>query len=187
MSNHTGRLILSPQDPNSAPEPGELIRTLRSAGFLGGTLETDADRFLVGEEFLQLVTFAGCAVQVDVSPRGTDDKPFCHIRIAGPYTTPRAMLGSNTRPPRCPTCRTPLRNWRTVLGPSLAAATASLCPACATSAPLCAWDWKESGGFARLAIWIEEVFPGEAAPTDALMQLLSSTCGDPWRHFYLQE
>ena len=187
MSNHTGRLILAPQDPNSAPESRALVRALSNAGFLGGTLGTDADRFLVGEEFLQLMTFAGCAVQVKVAPHMQGDEPFCHIRIAGPYATPRAMLGSNTRPPRCPTCRAPLRDWRSVAGPTWTAATALPCPACAVEAPLCAWDWKESGGFARLAIWIEEDFPGEAAPTDALIQLLANTCGDPWRHFYLQE
>jgi hypothetical protein len=34
---------------------------------------------------------------------------------------------------------------------------------------------------------VEEVFPGEAAPTDALMRLLAEAAGTPWRHFYIQD
>jgi len=193
MPNHTGRLVLAPRDALQAPGPDALIAGLKVARFLGSALEPCLDpalsppgiparAFSAGEDFLCLITFAGCAVQVDLDA-GTG-RPFCHVRIVGPSPRPLALLGGNTRPPRCPTCRAPQRDWRQRLG---AADLTLVCPACATHRPAWAWDWKESGGFARLSLWIEEVFPGEAAPTDALLGLLSDLSHMPWRHFYLQD
>jgi hypothetical protein len=194
MPNHTGRLVLAPQDALHAPGPDALIAGLQAARFLGAALEPCLDpalhragipaarAFTVGEDFLRLITFAGCAVQVDLD--AGSGRPFCHVRIVGPSPRPLALLGGNTRPPRCPTCRAPRRDWRQHLGtpaPTLA------CPACGIQRPAWDWDWKESGGFARLSLWVEEVFPGEAAPADALLELLSDLSAMPWRYFYLQD
>jgi hypothetical protein len=49
------------------------------------------------------------------------------------------------------------------------------------------WDWKQQGGFGRLFVMVEEVFPGEAVPTPGLLDLLRDLDGTPWRHFYVQE
>ncbi len=49
------------------------------------------------------------------------------------------------------------------------------------------WDWKQQGGFARLVIQVEEIFPGEAVPTDALLALLEHESGCAWRYFYVQD
>lgn len=189
MPNHTGRLVLAPRDPGCGPDRPRLILALASAGFLGPALGPGDDAYAVGEHFLHLVTFAGCAVRLEIEPGAGSDRPFCHVRIAGPYPEPLPLIGRNTRPPRCPTCRAPLRDWRDALaGPTAAGRTAALpCPACETLSPARAWDWKESGGFARLWLGVEEVFPGEAAPTDALMQILAEAALTPWRHFYLQD
>jgi hypothetical protein len=169
-----------------APDRTLLTRALMSAGFLGTALIPVGDAYTVGAGFLSFVAFTGCAVQVEVNPRAESDRPFCHIRIAGPYPEPLILVGRNTRPPRCPACRTPLRDWRAALGQATAG-HALPCPACHTRSPACAWDWKETGGCARLSLWVEEVFPGEAAPTDALMQFIARATGIPWRHFYVQD
>jgi hypothetical protein len=198
MSNHTGRLVLAPRDALQVPRPDALIAGLQAARFLGARLEpclapaldpalnragiAAAGAFALGEDFLCLITFAGCAVQVDLDA-GTG-RPFCHLRVVGPSPRPLALFGGNTRPPRCPSCRAPQRDWRQYLG---AADPTLVCPACGTQRPAWAWDWRQSGGFARLSLWIEEIFPGEAAPTDALFDLLSDLSAMPWRHFYLQD
>jgi hypothetical protein len=187
MPNHTGRLVLAPQDPSQAPDRSAVAQALADAGFLGPALRPDANSYAVGESFLQLVSFAGCAVHMEIAPHAGADRPFCHARIAGPYPAPRLLTGSNTRPPRCPTCRAPHRNWRSATQSSLGAEDPLPCPACGAVAALCAWDWKESGGCARLTLSVEEVFPGEAAPTDTLLQILAKSSGMPWRHFYLQD
>lgn len=61
------------------------------------------------------------------------------------------------------------------------------CPACGEASPPWDYDWKEQAGFGRLFVRIEEVFPGEATPTPALMALLAEATGYEWRHFYLQD
>jgi hypothetical protein len=190
MRNHTGRLILAPRDPNCAPDRGPLIHALDRAGFLGPALWPDGDAYAAGEAFLCLLAFTGCAVQVEVRPSTEPDRPFCHIRIAGPFAEPTILIGRNTRPPRCPACRAALRAWRDALRDWTAApahAEPLPCPACATVSPACTWDWKETGGCARLILSVEEVFPGEATPTDALMQVLEAVARMPWRHFYVQD
>jgi hypothetical protein len=61
------------------------------------------------------------------------------------------------------------------------------CPACGHSAPPWSWDWKESAGFGRIFLTVEEVFPGEAVPAPALLDLLTRITGCAWRHFYIQD
>jgi hypothetical protein len=195
MPIHTGRLVLAPQDAVQAPRLAELLPGLQAARFLGPSLQPTADAaqgisaFAVGEDFLHLVSFTGCAVQVAVAP--TPWHPFCHIRILGPSPHPEPLLGINARPPRCPVCRAMLRDWRDRLAAGPASQGESdpglSCEACGSERPAWAWDWKDSGGFARLSICIEEIFPGEAVPTDALMSLLSHLGTMPWRHFYVQD
>ena len=190
MRNHTGRLILAPRDPRCAPDRRPLIRALGGAGFLGAALTPEGDAYAVGEDFLHLIAFAGCAVQVELTPSTESDRPFCHIRIAGPFAEPALLIGRNTRPPRCPACRVPLRAWRDTLRDRIPGAwhpEPLPCPACATVSPVCTWDWKETGGCARLSLSVEEVFPGEASPTDNLMQVLEGVARTPWRHFYIQD
>ncbi len=186
MPNHTGRLILAPRDALCAPDRVPLIHALAEARFLGAPLTPDGNAYAVGEAFLNLVAFAGCAVRLEVSPSPDSDRPFCHICIAGPFVEPVILIGRNTRPPRCPACRAPLRDWRDAL-PNRIAAEPLPCSACTAASPPCAWDWKESGGCTRLSLSVEEVFPGEATPTDTLMQILRGVGRTPWRHFYIQD
>jgi hypothetical protein len=68
-----------------------------------------------------------------------------------------------------------------------AADGALACPACGHSAPPWGWDWKESAGFGRIFLTVEEVFPGEAVPAPALLDLLARITGCAWRHFYVQD
>jgi len=187
MSVHTGRLVLTEQDPFRLPDAAALVAALGAGGLIGGPLPGRPAAYVTGPRFLGLVTFAGCAVQLELSPRG-DGGPFCHIRLAGPYPEPRFLHGRNTRPPRCPSCRAPLKGWAEAgLGWDGSAMQPLACPACAASAPAFRWDWKEGAGFGRLLVAIEEVFPGEAVPSPALLDLLARASGQPWRHFYVQD
>lgn len=184
---HTGRLVLGPQDPFLAPDPATLEGALRAAGLLAAPLPGGSGAFAAGGGFLELLIFAGCSVQVELSPTG-DGTPFTHVRIAGPEPVPRFVRGRNTRPPRCRACRAPLRDWQDALsGQAEPGGDAIGCPACGASAPAWAWDWKETAGFGRVLVLIEEVFPGEAVPAPALLDTLARASGGPWRHFYVQD
>lgn len=186
MSIHTGRLLLRAQDPFLLPEREFLTARLSEAGLLGPPLAGRNDAFSVGERFLQLVTFSGCSVRVELSPAG--DASFCHIRFTGPFRRPVFLSGRNTRPPRCRSCRSPLWNWKEVAPAWDKAAPAPVsCPSCGETSPPWEYDWKEKAGFGRLFIQIEEIFPGEATPTPELMALLADASGCEWRHFYFQD
>jgi len=186
MSAHTGRLLLTTQDPFLLPEQAPLTATLSEAGLLGTPLEGCNEAFAVGERFLQLVIFAGCSVRIELSPMG--EVPFCHIRFTGPFRRPVFLSGRNTRPPRCRNCRGRLRNWQAVRSDRDNAQLVQIpCPTCGETSPPWSYDWKGQAGFGRLFIQVEEIFPGEATPTPALMGLLAASSGCKWRHFYIQE
>ncbi len=184
----TGCLILTPTDPHLAPEVKLVIEGLTQAGFLGqprASTETGLD-FDLGSNFLNLLSFTGCAVQIPQHLAKGDDRPPIRILPVSPY--PRLLAGRNTRPPRCLACRAPLPNWRDLLQvwpirPHLGIS----CPTCGVVRPPWLWDWKQHGGFGRLFVRIEEVFPNEATPTPALFEQLIRISGTSWRHFYLQE
>lgn len=140
--------------------------------------------FLPGDHFLNLLVFAGCSVHVDLAPP-SGGGPFTHIRLLGPFPHPRLLAGRNTRPPRCPACRDPYRDWRAAL--ISAAIPTWICSSCASALPAWAWDWKHQGGYGRTIIAVEEVFPGEAEPAPTLLEALQRLTATPWRHFYVQD
>ncbi|MFZ0788673.1 MAG: hypothetical protein WAM94_03515, partial [Chromatiaceae bacterium] len=61
------------------------------------------------------------------------------------------------------------------------------CPACGETRAPWHWDWKQQGGFGRLFVLVEEIFPDEAVPTPHLLDLLMDAAGSAWRHFYVQD
>jgi len=188
MPDHTGRLVLTTADPQVAPNP-ELVRAvLTRAGFMGPPLLGRVGGFAVGPELLSLLSFAGCSVALPGwSPEQAGEAP-CHVRILGPDTVPRLLWGRNTRGPRCPVCRARLSDWRERLPEWLQRPLMGLtCPSCRGTHPPWRWDWKQQGGVGRLFVLVEEVFPGEAVPTEPLFDLLTRACGSGWRHFYVQD
>lgn len=189
---HTGRLILTPVDPHRVPDVDVLIEGLITSDFLGHPIAPeqlptapDERAFSTGIGFLSLLTFAGCAVQLEESPTG---KRFSHIRLPAVSDHPRLQIGRNTRAPRCAGCRAPLADWRERIAQWATHPHAGVrCPACGETRPPWSWDWKQHGGFGRVFIQIEEVFPGEAVPTPLFFEQLIRVSGIGWRHFYIQD
>ena len=189
MRSHTGRLLLTTNDPQAAPEAGLVIGALSGAGFIGEPLRGPERAFGVGPAFLSLLAFTGCAVAIATDP-GDDAGgiPRCRVHIPALFPTPHFQSGRNTRPPRCPVCRAPLRDWgRRTQGWVDSPHRGATCPSCGETRPPWRWDWKEQGGFGRLFVAVEEVFPGEAVPMPRLFDVLTRACGSGWRHFYVQD
>lgn len=188
MPSHTGRLVLTTADPWDAPDPALVRGILSESGFIGVALSDAADAYAVGPELLSLLSFAGCAVVLPAATTGQGDGPLCHVRILGPAPTPQLMWGRNTRGPRCPVCRARLPDWPDRLPEwQERPAAGQRCPSCGGAAPVLGWDWKQQGGFGRLFVLVEEVFPGEAVPTQRLLDQLTRACDSGWRHFYVQD
>lgn len=188
MPNHTGRLVLTTADPLAGPEASVLIETLSRAGFIAVPLPGHPHAYAVGANFLSLLAFSGCAVVVPTAAGPDPHTAFCHVRISTLSAAPRLLYGRNTRPPRCPNCRARLIDWRDRMIAQLERPhPETTCTACGDTRPPWRWDWKEQGGFGRLFVLVEEVFPGEAVPTPPLIDMLTDACGFGWRHFYVQD
>lgn len=185
-TNHTGRLVLTPRDRLACPERAPLIATLMRAGLIARALDADQRAFAVGAAFLDWVSFTGCAVAIEREP--APGRPFCHVRLPPATDRPRLHRGRNTRPPCCPGCRARLDDWASALARLEPRQDTGLrCPACGEARPPWDWDWRQHGGYARRVIEIEEVFPGEAVPSDGLLALLGESSGLPWCFFHIQD
>jgi hypothetical protein len=98
------------------------------------------------------------------------------------------MAGRNTRPPQCPGCRRPLREWRAQsAGWDSASAPTLQCAACNARTQAWEWRWREQAGFGRLFLSIEEVFPGEGTPLPGLLRSLEIMGVGRWLWFYVQD
>jgi hypothetical protein len=188
MPNHTGRLVLTTTDPLADPDTTLLTESLSSSGFIAAPLPEPQGAYAVGANFLSLLAFSGCAVAISTSPLPGAQAAFCHVAVSALSGAPRLLWGRNTRPPRCPNCRVRLTDWHRLIltGPDRRHGGIT-CPGCHEIRPPWRWDWKGQGGFGRLFVLVEEVFPGEAVPTPALLDLLTETCSHPWRYFYVQD
>jgi hypothetical protein len=186
LSNHTGRLILAPRDPQACPDRDRLSRALSEAGFIADPIADQEAAFHVGPEFLGLIAFVGCAVAITSDP--VCGGPFCHVVVPPAALRPCFCHGRNTRAPRCPSCRGRLSDWQSQIENGASRSEAGIaCPSCGKSHPMWSWDWKQQAGFARQIIQVEEIFPGEAVPTRGLLDLLEQTSGCVWLYFYVQD
>lgn len=185
-ASHTGRLILTPAKAWDCPETGPLVAALSESGLIGAPIHGLVHAFRVGPAFLELVAFTGCAVAITSDP--LVGRAFCHLQMPPASPEPRLHQGRNTRPPRCPGCRGRLPDWSTRLAGWADDPHADLiCPTCGAAHPPWRWDWKQQGGLGRRLILIEEIFPGEAVPTPALLGILEQASGAGWRYFYVQD
>lgn len=185
-SNHTGRLVLAPRDPLACPDRDQLIRALSEAGFIAAAIADRHCAYQVGDAFLGLIAFVGCAVSIATDPK--TGGAFCHILIPPATAVPRCCYGRNTRAPRCPDCRGRLADWQSHIARWTHEPDAEVtCPKCGRSNVLWQWDWKQQAGFGRQLIEIEEVFPGEAVPTLGLLEQLERASGCAWDFFAVQD
>jgi hypothetical protein len=188
-------LVLTTVDPLQAVDRATIVTSLADLGLLGAPLPEPEATFGTGPAFARLVAFTGCAVQFG-EPAAGGSAPGPWLRVPAPLSTPRLLWGRNTRPPRCPACATPLRDWAAPLAPlpspehpgSGCDATLRLaCTACGLLAPAYAWRWGRHAGAGRSFVTIEEVFPGEGRPLPALMQSLGAVGAGAWDFFYVQD
>jgi DNA-directed RNA polymerase subunit RPC12/RpoP len=187
---HTGRLVLTPEDPYLRPgKPAGILAQLHDIGFIGDRLADNDNRYLLGDSFMQLVTFMGCSPSLQLAP-GEPEQPFCHLLIDGPSDHPRLLWGRNTTPPRCANCRKRLQGWQTTFEawrqepPGWQAA----CPYCGHRQDPATYDFRQSAGCGCLFLLVENIFPQEAIPSPALLNRLQATTDNrPWRYFYLQD
>jgi hypothetical protein len=187
---HTGRLVLTPESPYQIPKDlAALIADLHEIGFISAPLVGSGERYLLGDNFMQLVTFMGCSPFIQLEP-GAPEQPFCHFAIDGPSTRPRLLCGKNTTPPRCANCRKRLTEWHSTfeIWRQQAPGWQANCPHCGHAQDPATYDFRQSAGCGRLFLLLENIFPQEAIPAPALLdRLKTASGGHPWHYFYQQD
>ena len=183
-------LIIHPRDADRVPtDIAALKGVLTEIGFIGDSFEFNGQsHYKPGNQFLQLITFLGCSPVVSLGEPGATGKEFCHIHIGETSEGPTAYYGSNTKPPRCPSCGYREKEWHTTLDAWNAAKSNYLwqCPKCDKRYPLPVLKWRQSAGFCRFTIMIWGIFEGEAVPTEQLLEQLENESGFTWNYFYLR-
>lgn len=188
-NKQTGRLVLTPDPAQTAPQLTPLIAYLHEVEFIGQPLnDPKMAAFLVGDGFLRLITFMGCSPSIELEPPA-DGSSYCHVRLEGPWSKPRLLRGQNTQPPRCMQCRNRFSEWEQDLGGWCEDPTGAdiLCVRCGWRQRPVDLLWRQNAGFGRLFVTVEDVFPGEAVPVPSLMQGLRRTSGSVWQYFYIRE
>ncbi len=186
----SARLILHVRDSAYVPaDIVQLAQQLREIGLIGKPWGEDSQqRYLIGERFLQLVTFLGCAPAIELEPSADAHTEFCHIGISPLYPVPRFLADSQGVLPRCPHCRKRFANWQGAVAQwHENPAYQAQCPACQQLLSPVELDWQQSAGFGRCFISIFNIYPREAIPTEALLHTLEQATQQSWNYFYLRE
>lgn len=169
-------LVLHPSDPNwtlKTPEP--LINFLQKTGLAAESF--DKECFLVGENFLELISFMGCSPNIKLDDEDGDGQ-FTFIHITGTDEI-AGLTGKHSFSPHCPQCKKPEKNWRKLLKNNNIE-----CSNCQTPSDAWQYNWRKSAGFARCFIEITDIYPKEAIPQSSLLESLEKNFGVPWAYFF---
>jgi hypothetical protein len=175
-------LLLHPADVLWRPsEPTSLIHTLVELGFIGSCKEPGRlTRFAVGDRFLKLVMFLGCAPYVVLDAEA--DQPgqvACDVRLLD-YERVSLVSRKGGPPARCRACRAVAER------PRVDAPEARYqCGSCGKECQVADLDWRKCAGYGRFFIQINGVYPHEAIPSDRLMKALQVYAQCHWKYFYI--
>ena len=175
----------------------QILAGLNNEGFLGeffsihyeGQKEAQTG-YLIGDNFLKLITFLGCSPHLAVSPPETlsDWAHFCHIEIQQ-HQSPVFFKGLNNSRSSCPRCKSRVANILPDMEQWQPGAMRITCPKCHQSSLVEALNWRHSAGFGTFFIIIHSVYPSEAVPTEQLLEILRRESGsfELWDYFYYEQ
>lgn len=181
------QLVLCPADENWVPfERVQFLNRLQGFGVIGQALGVAGDdRYLIGDSFLQLFSFMGCAPSIEFTPtdkKEIDWQSFVFIQLSPALARPRWLADRENAKPACPSCQRRNRDWLAYYNAEQAMLR---CPRCEQSDHVCRWHWYDAGACARQFISIVNVYPRESLPTEALLSQLQQETATPWQYFYL--
>ena len=182
------KLVFVAKNPEYIPENiSDIVHALQQVGFLGEKWQSpesvNGDRYLIGDSFLSLVTFMGCAPAIELEPstEQPDSTEFCHVEIEPVKTNVEFIRGSDHLISRCPHCRQRHANWA-----SIPENLFYDCDKCKVETHLSEFDWKNGAGCGRFFISLHGIYPQEAIPTSHLLQILEKMSHTAWTYFYIQ-
>ena len=182
------KLVFCAKNPEYVPANiSDLISALQKTGFLGDNWKSPdsvtGERYLIGDSFLSLVTFMGCAPAIELEPiaKQPESTDFCHIEIEEIKRAVEFIQGSDHLISRCPHCRHRHAGWH-----SVPETMKYSCDKCGVESHLSEYDWKNTAGCGRFFISVHGIYPQEALPTSHLLQILEKISDTSWDYFYIQ-
>ncbi len=171
-------LVLHATEPSWTPDnPEALIQALQEVGLAGESLNKTENSFLVGEKFLDHISFMGCSPNIKLENENDDGK-FTFIRITTTASI-TALTGKHSFAPHCPQCKKPEKNWQELLQDNQLE-----CSNCQQTSDAWQYNWRKSAGFARCFIEITDIYPKEAIPQPSLLDSLEKSFQVPWAYFF---
>jgi len=182
------KLVFSAKNPEYVPSNiPNIISALQQSGFIGEKWNSpdtvSGERYLIGDSFLSLVTFMGCAPAIELAPiaKLPDSTEFCHVEIETIKKSVEFIRGSDHLISRCPHCRQRHVNWKTI-----PESLTYSCDKCGVETHISEYDWKNTAGCGRFFISLHGIYPQEAIPTASLLQTLEKVSDTQWDYFYIQ-
>ncbi|MCW8830686.1 MAG: hypothetical protein OQK32_04100 [Gammaproteobacteria bacterium] len=171
-------LVIHPTEPDWTPDdPEVLIKFLQEAELAGNTLNNDKNSFLVGEKFLDHISFMGCSPNIKLEDESSNGKfTFVRITTTKNITT---LTGKHSFAPHCPHCKKPEKNWRELLLDNRIT-----CSHCQQTSDAWSYNWRKSAGFGRCFIEVTDIYPKEAVPQFSLLESLEKEFGVEWGYFF---
>jgi len=180
MNTHHASLLLYPEDPHWVNADIEhTTQILKNIGFIANTLPEQTDQYYVGEKFLDLIAFMGCSPNIRLHSEPESDN-FTHIQLINNPDEILFQSSQLTRPPHCPACQKPEKNWS-----EKDIHTEWICEHCGTPSAPWLYNWRKSAGFAHSFIKITDIYPKEAIPQSGLLAELEKSHGVGWCYFYI--
>lgn len=182
------KLVFHPCNPEYDPKNiDNIVTALQEIGFLGEKWQSPktvlGERYLIGDSFLSLVTFLGCAPAIELAPIA--DKPesteFCHIEIEPVKKEIEFIRGSEHLISRCPHCRQRHASWE-----SIPESLSYSCDKCEVETHLSKYDWKNMAGCGRFFYKFAWYISARSYSNIQLLLSLEKISDTKWNYFYIQ-
>jgi len=191
MTINFRQMILHPNDADFSIEFSDLLAILAQLGLTGARLDTHLDtggeqQFLVGEHFLQHISFMGCAPAIEFAPEqegALSDiaklQKFIFVHLPEPADSPRWLADLDMAKPICPACKKRFARCSEYIDK-----VNMTCPHCGQLSRLCDFGWREFGGCAKTMVSIVNAYPKETIPSGNLLSQLAKLTDVEWDYFY---
>lgn len=185
------RMILFPCEAHYAPESWAILAgALQETEIIGSSFGEHQDyRFLVGDKFLQYVTFLGCSPHIELQPPADGSLNFCHFQFSQFKQNPIFRHASNNVFARCPQCGKRIATWQHPVSQWRENPQCFMfaCEKCHAEISLYQLSWRHTAAVARVFIDIFSIYPQEAIPTDQFMRVMQNATGEKWDYFYADQ
>lgn len=164
------------------------IQACVDKGLITESTVVNKNEYLVGDNFLQQVTFMGCSPYLKVYPDNEHDSDFCRVSIPSGQAQIEYKAGPQATAARCPLCRKAgqfpddlVQQWQ-----QQKTNFEVECSHCGQYPRLYELDWRRNAGFYHFHIRVSNIFPKEAIPNQDLLDWLTSITKKSWKYFYAQ-